>query len=48
MEHALKLISTRRGSFYVAGIAALLAAVAILVYLNGYRDKLAAGISSVS
>jgi Flp pilus assembly protein CpaB len=43
MEHALKLISTRRGSFYVAGLAALLAAVAILVYLNGYRDKLAAG-----
>jgi Flp pilus assembly protein CpaB len=43
MEHAMKLISTRRGSIYVAALTALLAAVAILVYLNGYRDKLAAG-----
>src|SRR6476646_6996435 len=48
MEHALKLISTKRGSFYVAGFAALLAAVAILVYLNGYRDKLAAGTTPVT
>jgi Flp pilus assembly protein CpaB len=48
MENALKLISTRRGSFYVAGLAALLAAVAILVYLNGYRDKLAAGSTPVT
>ena len=48
MEHALKLISTRRGSIYVAGLAALLSAVAILVYLNGYRNKLAAGSTPVT
>ena len=48
MEHALKLISTRRGSLYVAGVAALLAAVAILVYLNGYRDNLKAGSTPVT
>jgi Flp pilus assembly protein CpaB len=48
MEQALKLISTRRGSFYVAGIAALLSAVALLVYLNGYRNKLASGTTPVT
>jgi Flp pilus assembly protein CpaB len=48
MEHALKLLSTRRGSFYVAGVAAALAAVAILVYLNGYRDNLKSGSTPVT
>ncbi len=48
MEHALKLISTRRGSLYLAGLTALLAAVAVLVYLNGYRNRLAAGTTPVT
>ena len=48
MEFAQKLISTRRGSLYVAMGAALLAGIAILVYLNGYRDKLQAGTTPVT
>ena len=40
MEYAHRLISTRRGSMYLAAIAALLAGVVILVYLNGYRENL--------
>jgi Flp pilus assembly protein CpaB len=48
MEFAQKLISTRRGSLYVAVVAALLAGVAILVYLNGYRDNLQAGTTPVT
>jgi Flp pilus assembly protein CpaB len=40
MEHAQKLLSTRRGSFYIAAVAALVAGAAILVYLNGYRHSL--------
>jgi len=48
MEFAQKLISTRRGSLYVAMGAALLAGVAILVYLNGYRSKLQAGTTPVT
>ena len=43
MEFAQKLISTRRGSLYIAAVAALLAGVAILVYLNQYRDNVKAG-----
>jgi Flp pilus assembly protein CpaB len=43
MEHVQKLISTRRGSFYVAAIAAVLAGVVILAYLNQYRDSVRAG-----
>ena len=48
MEFAQKLISTRRGSLYVAVVAALLAGVAILVYLNRYRDNLKAGSTPVT
>jgi Flp pilus assembly protein CpaB len=43
MEFAQRLISTRRGSLYVAAVAALLAGVSILAYLNRYRDNLQAG-----
>jgi len=43
MEHVQKLISTRRGSFYVAAIAAVLAGVVILAYLNQYRDSVRSG-----
>jgi Flp pilus assembly protein CpaB len=43
MEYVQKLISTRKGSLYVAAIAALLAGVVILAYLNQYRDNLKAG-----
>jgi Flp pilus assembly protein CpaB len=42
------LISTRRGSLYVAVFAALLAGVAILVYLNRYRENLQAGTTPVT
>jgi Flp pilus assembly protein CpaB len=48
MEFAQKLISTRRGSLYVAAGSALLAGLAILVYLNGYRHKLQAGSAPVT
>ena len=43
MQYAQKLISTRRGSLYLAAIAALLAGVVILVYLNRYRESLQTG-----
>jgi Flp pilus assembly protein CpaB len=43
MEFAQRLISTRRGSLYVAAVAALIAGVAILAYLNRYRENLQAG-----
>lgn len=48
MEFAQRLISTRRGSLYVAVGAALLAGIAILVYLNQYRDRLQAGTTPVT
>jgi Flp pilus assembly protein CpaB len=48
MEYAQKLISTRRGSLYLAAIAALLAGLAILVYLNRYRHNLEAGAMPVT
>jgi Flp pilus assembly protein CpaB len=40
MELAHKLVSTRKGTFLVALTAALLAAVAIVAYLNRYRESL--------
>ena len=43
MDFAHRLISTRRGSMYLAAIAALLAGIVILVYLNRYRENLQAG-----
>jgi Flp pilus assembly protein CpaB len=39
MELAHKLVSTRRGTFLVAVMAALLAGVAIIAYLNRYRES---------
>ena len=43
MELAHKLFSTRGGTLVLAGIAATLAAVAVLVYVNGYRDSVKGG-----
>jgi Flp pilus assembly protein CpaB len=48
MELAHKLISTRRGSMYIAVIAALIAGLAILVYLNRYRQNLQSGTTPVT
>ncbi|HUP33480.1 MAG TPA: Flp pilus assembly protein CpaB [Gaiellaceae bacterium] len=48
MELAHKLISTRRGSLYIAALTALLAGVVILVYLNQYRENLRAGTAPVT
>ena len=42
MEHAQKLLSTRAGTVIIAGGAALLAGVFILVYLNRYRSTVKA------
>ena len=43
MELAQRLISTRRGSFYLALLTAIVAGALILVYLNQYRHNLKAG-----
>jgi Flp pilus assembly protein CpaB len=40
MEHAARLVSTRRGTLVAAMLVALLAGASILVYLNSYRDSL--------
>ena len=48
MESAQKLISTRRGSLYLAAGAAVLAGILILVYLNQYRDNLKSGTTPVT
>jgi Flp pilus assembly protein CpaB len=40
VEFAQKLLSTRRGTFLVAAIAAILAFSTLLVYLNRYRESL--------
>lgn len=42
MELAQKLVSTRRGTLFVAATAALLAGVSIVLYLNSYRETLKA------
>ena len=42
MHVASKLISTKRGTVFVAAAAALLAGILILVYLNGYRSSVKA------
>ena len=39
MEHAQKLFSTRGGTLVLAGGAALLAAIAVFVYIHNYRDR---------
>jgi len=38
-----KLLSTRRGSFIVAGLAALAAIVVLLVFMSNYRDSVSSG-----
>jgi pilus assembly protein CpaB len=48
MAFAQKLISTRRGSLYVAVIAALLAGAVIAVYLKQYRDSVNSGTTPVT
>jgi Flp pilus assembly protein CpaB len=48
MELAHKLISTRRGSLYIAVVAALIAGLAILIYLNRYRQNLQSGTTPVT
>src|SRR5437763_11608784 len=48
MELAHKLIATRRGSLYIAIVAALIAGLAILVYLNRYRQNLQSGTTPVT
>lgn len=40
MQWAQKLLSTRSGTLALAGIAAVLAAIIFLVYLNRYRESL--------
>ncbi len=42
MELAHKLFSTRGGTLLLAGLAALLATIAVLVYLSNYRSSVKA------
>jgi pilus assembly protein CpaB len=42
MESAHKLFSTRGGTLFMAGLAAVLATVAVLVYLSHYRSSVKA------
>ena len=42
MEFAHRLVSTRRGTLFVALLAALLAGVTVVAYLNQYRNNLQA------
>jgi Flp pilus assembly protein CpaB len=39
MQVAQRLLSTRGGTFAVAGVAAMIAGVVLLLYLNRYRDS---------
>jgi Flp pilus assembly protein CpaB len=48
MEYVHKLTSTRGGTIALASFAALIAGVAILVYLNGYRHSVSAGAAPVT
>lgn len=43
MEHAQRLFSTRGGTFILAGIAAVLAGIAVVVYVTNYRDSVKSG-----
>ena len=43
MELAQRLVSTRRGTLFVGIIAALLAGIAIVAYLNRYRESVSSG-----
>ena len=48
MELAHRLVSTRRGTLLVALLAALVAGVAIVTYLNSYRESVRSGGSLVT
>ncbi|HEY4976152.1 MAG TPA: Flp pilus assembly protein CpaB [Gaiellaceae bacterium] len=43
MEHAQRLISTRGGTLILAGLAALIAGVAVFVYVHNYRQSVQQG-----
>lgn len=43
MELAHRLVSTRRGTIFVAALAAVLAGISIVVYLNRYRESVRSG-----
>jgi pilus assembly protein CpaB len=43
VEIAQNLFTTRRGSFLVGGVAAVLAGIILLVYLHSYRNSLNSG-----
>jgi Flp pilus assembly protein CpaB len=43
MNDLRRFLGTRRGSFVVAAVAATLAAVALVVYLNNYKDDVRGG-----
>src|SRR5262245_10686916 len=43
MEHAQKLFSTRGGTLALAGIAALIAGIAVFVYVHNYRNSVRSG-----
>jgi Flp pilus assembly protein CpaB len=45
MQHIQRLTSTRGGTIALAALAALLAGISILVYLNNYRDSVSASAS---
>lgn len=47
MQLATKMLSTKRGTLFLAGTAALLAGALILVYLNGYRNSVKSGSAPV-
>ena len=43
MEYAQKLLSTRGGTLVLAGGAAVIAAIAVFLYVTSYRDSVKAG-----
>jgi Flp pilus assembly protein CpaB len=43
MEYAQKLFSTRGGTMVLAGVAALIAGIAVFVYVTNYRDSVREG-----
>lgn len=48
MEWAENVLSSRRGTVFIGGAAALLAAIVLIVYLNHYRDSLRSSNASMS
>lgn len=48
MSFAQRLVSTRRGTVTLAVLAALLAGILVLVYVNRYRDSLKSGAAPVT